>query len=125
MNRSSEDYIKTIYILKNRTGCVHSVDVAREMGFSRPSVSTAMANLRKKKIIEMKKDGEIVFTEEGIKAAKEIYEKHSILCEFLKTVADVDEKTAKEDACRIEHYLSDSTYDGIKGFVKDHIRQNR
>ncbi|MBO4560165.1 MAG: metal-dependent transcriptional regulator [Lachnospiraceae bacterium] len=118
MNESAEDYIKTIYMLQKKTGCVHSVDVAREMGFTKASVSAAMANLRKKDIIRMQPDGEIVFTTAGRKAAEQIYEKHTTLSEFLKDVAAVDDKTAKEDACRIEHYLSPSTFDGIKKFVE-------
>lgn len=117
MNRSEEDYIKTIYLLKERLGCVHSVDVAREMSFSKASVSAAMSNLRRKNIIRMKKNGEIELTPEGIKAATEICEKHSTLSVFLKTVAKVDEKTAKEDARWIGHYLSPSTYAGIKRYI--------
>lgn len=114
MNRSAEDYIKTVYILKIKNGCVHSVDIAHELGFSKASVSVAMSNLRDKNIIEMKKNGEIEFTEYGNKLAADIYERHSILSEFLQKFASVDEKTASEDACRIEHFLSDSTYSGIK-----------
>ena len=117
MNKSAEDYIKTIYILKEKLGCVHSVDVAREMSFSKASVSVAMSNLRKKNIIRMKKNGEIELTPEGIKAAREICEKHSMLSDFLRTVAKVDEKTAKEDARWVGHYLSPSTYAGIKRYI--------
>ena len=119
MNRSAEDYIKTIYTLKMKHGCVHSVDVAHELGFSKASVSVAMANLREKNIIEMKKNGEIEFTENGNKLAAVIYERHSILSGFLQKVAGVDEKTASADACRIEHFISDSTYSGIKKFVRN------
>ena len=117
MNKSAEDYIKTIYLLKERLGYVRSVDIAREMSFSKASVSVAMSNLRKKNIIRMKKNGEIELTREGIKAAVEICEKHSTLSDFLRTVAKVDEKTAKEDARWIGHYLSPSTYAGIKRFI--------
>ena len=118
MNKSAEDYIKTIYLLKERLGCVRSVDIAREMSFSKASVSVAMSNLRKKNIIRMKKNGEIELTPEGIKAAREICEKHSTLSDFLRTVAKVDEKTAKEDARRIGYYLSPSTYAGIKRYIQ-------
>jgi Mn-dependent DtxR family transcriptional regulator len=118
MNKSAEDYIKTIYLLKERLGCVHSVDVAREMSFSKASVSVAMSNLRKKNIIRMRKNGEIELTQEGIMAAREICEKHSTLSDFLRTVAKVDEKTAKEDARWIGHYLSPSTYAGIKKYIQ-------
>ncbi len=118
VNKSAEDYIKTIYLLKERLGCVRSVDVAREMSFSKASVSVAMSNLRKKKIIRMKKNGEIELTPEGIKAAREICDKHSTLSDFLRAVAKVDEKTAKEDARWIGHYLSPSTYAGIKRYIQ-------
>ncbi len=118
MNKSAEDYIKTIYLLKERQGCVRSVDIAREMSFSKASVSIAMSNLRKNNIIRMKENGEIELTPEGLKKAGEICEKHSTLSIFLKTVANVDEKTAKEDAHRIGYYLSPSTYAGIKKYIQ-------
>ncbi|MCR4657744.1 MAG: metal-dependent transcriptional regulator [Lachnospiraceae bacterium] len=118
MNKSAEDYIKTIYLLTERLGRVRSVDIAREMSFSKASVSVAMSNLRKENIIRMKKNGEIELTPEGIKEAREICEKHSTLSDFLKTVANVDEKTAKEDAHLIGHYLSPSTYAGIKRYIQ-------
>ncbi len=118
MNKSAEDYIKTIYLLKERLRCVRSIDVSREMSFSKASVSVAMSNLREKNIIRMKENGEIELTPEGIKAAREICEKHSTLSDFLRTVAKVDEKTAKEDARQIGHYLSPSTYAGIKSYTQ-------
>ncbi|MCR5831309.1 MAG: metal-dependent transcriptional regulator [Lachnospiraceae bacterium] len=118
INKSAEDYIKTIYLLEDRIGCVRSVDIAREMSYSKASVSVAMSNLRRNNIISMKKNGQIKLTREGIKAAREICEKHSTLSVFLKTVANVDEKTAKEDACWIGHYLSPSTYAGIKKYIQ-------
>jgi Mn-dependent DtxR family transcriptional regulator len=121
MNESAEDYIKTIYILKRKNGDVRSVDVARELGFSRASVSIAMSNLRNKDIIIMEKDGSIEFTENGKKIAEEIYEKYSMLISFLQNVAGVDEKTAMEDACKIEHCLSDPTYEGIRRYIRRKI----
>ncbi len=121
MNESAEDYIKTIYILKRKNGDVRSVDVARELGFSRASVSIAMSNLRNKDIIVMEKDGTIEFTENGKKIAEEIYEKYSRLISYLQNVAGVDEKTAMEDACKIEHCLSDPTYEGIRRYIRRKI----
>ena len=117
MNKSAEDYVKTIYLLEEKIGCVRSIDIAREMSFSKASVSVAMSNLRKKNIIRMVNNGEIELTPEGKEAAREICERHSTLSDFLRTVANVDEKTAKEDACRIGHYLSSSTYAGIKRYI--------
>ena len=118
MNESSEDYIKTIYNLKNKKDTVRSVDVAKELGYSRASVSVAMANLRKKNIIVVDENGVIDFTEPGKKIAEDIYERHATLSEFLSAVAKVDKKTANEDACRMEHCISRSTLDGIKKYIK-------
>lgn len=120
LSASMEDYVKILYILKRRYGHVYSIDVACETGYSKASVSQAMMNLRKKKIVVMKEDGEIVFTKKGSRIAGELYEKYTILCSFLQSVAGVDEKTARKDACRMEHCLSDSTYSGIKTYV-DHV----
>ncbi len=117
MNESAEDYIKTIYILKDRLECVRSIDVANELGFSRASVSAAMSNLKKKGIIIMQRNGEIEFTESGKTIAQEIYERHATLSELLQAVAGVDERTAREDACKIEHFLSKSTLDGIRQYI--------
>ncbi len=122
MNESAEDYIKTIYILKDRIGRVRSIDVAKELGFSRASVSTAMSNLKKNGIVIMQRNGEIDFTEGGEAIAREIYERHATLSDLLQAVAGVDERTAKEDACRIEHFLSKSTLEGIRRFVYDNGR---
>ena len=120
MNKASEDYIKNIYILKQEKSRLHSIDLAKELGLSRASVSRAMSNLRKDNIIIMKEDGEIEFTIKGLKIAEVIMDKYVTLTGFLQDVAGVDEKTAKEDACRIEHYISDVTFAGIKQFIVAH-----
>lgn len=120
MNKASEDYIKNIYILKQEKSRLHSIDLAKELGLSRASVSRAMSNLRKDNIIIMKEDGEIEFTIKGLKIAEVIMDKYVTLTGFLQDVAGVDEKTAKEDACRIEHYISDDTFAGIKQFIVAH-----
>ena len=120
MNESAKNYIRTIYILKHRLSRVHSVDVAREMGFSKASVSIAMANLREQNIIEMKKGGEIEFTSNGENIAADLYERQRVLCGFLQHVAGVDEKTAEGDAGRMEHYISDSTFAGIRRYISMH-----
>ena len=117
MNKSAENYIKTIYLLKRENDSLRSVDIARELGFSRASVSLAMTNLRKKNIIVMKEDGEIEFTEKGREIAENIYDRYTMLCGFLHDVVGVDENTAKEDASSIGYYISDPTYEGIKRFV--------
>jgi Mn-dependent DtxR family transcriptional regulator len=119
MNKSAEDYLKTIYILKGKVKCLHAVDIARELGFSKPSVSSAMANLKKDGLIAIKDDGEIEFTKKGLKVAKDIYDRYVMLCGFLQNVAGVDETIAKEDACRMEHCISKQTREGIQRFVEE------
>ena len=122
MNESAENYIKTIYVLKKKLKSVRSIDIAKAMGFSRASVSAAMANLKRKELITIKNNGAIEFTGQGERIAGDIYERHATLSGFLMYVAGVDEKTAKEDACRIEHFISPSTLEGIKKFVKGHLK---
>ena len=120
MFESGEDYIETIYRLKKKNGNVFSVDVAREMGFSRPSVSRAMSILRQEDYIVMDElSKEINLTEKGHKKAVEIYDKHKTLTSFLQKVAGVSAKVAETDACRIEHIISASTFKGIKTYMKN------
>ena len=115
---SGEDYLETILIIKKRKGSVHSVDIAREMNLSKPSVSRAMGILKNKKLIVFADDSEILLTEEGAKTAKRIYERHRVLTEALVKLG-VDEKTAAEDACRIEHDISETSFRRIKKHLKD------
>ena len=120
MLESGEDYIETIYRLKKKNGVVYSIDVAREMGFSRPSVSRAMSILREEEYIVMDElTKEISLTEKGRKKAVEIYDKHKTLTQFLQKVANVSAKIAETDACRIEHIISASTFKGIKNYMKN------
>ncbi|MCR5094605.1 MAG: metal-dependent transcriptional regulator [Lachnospiraceae bacterium] len=120
MNRSAEDYVRTIYMLKQKLPCIRSIDVAHELGFSKASVSLAMSNLKKKDIIVMNDDGGIEFTGKGQMIAEKLYDRYIILCGFLQDVAGVDEATARSDAWRIGYYISDSTFDGIRRFVGAH-----
>ena len=120
MHESGEDYIETIYLLKKKRGTVRSIDVANELGFSRPSVSRAVGILKDNGLITMEDDGELQLTEEGLKTAKKVYEKHTNLTKFLMMTAGVDEKTAETDACRIEHIISPATFKGIKRYIKEH-----
>lgn len=115
---SGEDYLETILILKKRNGNVRSIDIAREMDLSKPSVSRAMGILKNKDFITVDEDGAIHLTEEGSKLAKKIYERHRILTEALMSLG-VDEKTASEDACRIEHDISEKSFNKIKKHIKD------
>jgi len=115
---SGEDYLETILILKKRNGNVRSIDIAREMDLSKPSVSRAMGILKNKEFITVDEDGAIHLTGEGSKLAKKIYERHRVLTEALIYLG-VDEKTAAEDACRIEHDISEKTFTKIKKHLRD------
>ncbi len=120
MLESGEDYIETIYKLKKVNGVVYSIDVARALGFSRPSVSRAMSILKEDGYILMdEKSKEINLTDKGKKKAADVYDRHQTLTAFLQKTAGVSPKVAETDACRIEHIISPSTFKGIKKFMKE------
>ena len=110
---SAENYLETIYILNKRKGSVRSVDIASELGYSKPSVSVAMKNLRENGFIEVNADGNIVLLSKGLEVAEKMYERHTILCDFLVSLG-VDEEIATEDACKMEHVLSHDSFCAIK-----------
>jgi Mn-dependent DtxR family transcriptional regulator len=120
MHESGEDYLETILMIKNRKGSVRSIDVARELGFSRPSVSRAISILQKDGFVIKKEDGELVLTEIGIEKATAVYDRHTTLTKFIQMVCGVDETIAEEDACRIEHVIHEETFAGIKKFIIKH-----
>ena len=113
IQESGENYLETILMLTQQKGYVRSIDIANEMGFSRPSVSNAMKLFRKNGYIEMDKHGHITLTEKGLKIAKQIYNRHLVLTGDLKSLG-VSEEAAKEDACRIEHVISEETFNRIQ-----------
>lgn len=118
MYESGEDYIETIYRLKRKNGFVRSVDVARELGYSRPSVSRAVSILKKDGYLVMDTDGELELTVKGKRKAAKVYDRHKTLTKFLMKTAGVSAKTAENDACRIEHIISETTFNGIKKYMK-------
>lgn len=118
MYESGEMYLKTILILKERNGQVRSIDIARELDFSKPSVSRAVGILKEDGYISIDSSGFIELTDKGNKVAKDIYEKHIILTEFFTTVIKVSPEIAEEDACKIEHVISDETFQGIKEILE-------
>lgn len=120
--KSSEDYLEAILILQKQKGSVRSIDVAHHMDFSKPSVSRAVSNLRRDGYIEMKEDGELVFTSKGRAVAENIYERHTVLTGILIHLG-VDPKTAAEDACRIEHAISQQSFDRIREHYYSNINQ--
>ena len=117
VRESGEMYLETIYILSKKLSNVRSIDVGVYMGFSKPSVSRAIGLLKKENLVLSDKQGFLTLTEAGEKKAAVIYERHLLLTQLLKNIG-VDEKTAEEDACRIEHYISEKTFDAIKNHVK-------
>lgn len=112
-DESLEDYLETILMLQKSRGQVRSIDIANEMNFTKPSVSVAMKNLREKGYITMASDGYITLTESGKMRAESVLEKHTILADLLIRIG-VSEETAKEDACKVEHDLSEESFEAIK-----------
>ena len=117
-NESSEDYLETILILGNKSSLVRAVDIASEMGFKKPSVSVAMKNLRQKNLITVADNGDIRLTEEGHKIADKVYERHQLISSWLMMLG-VHEKTALHDACRIEHIISEESFQALKRAVHE------
>ncbi|MGI6254675.1 MAG: metal-dependent transcriptional regulator [Acutalibacter sp.] len=123
IQESAENYLETILVLKERNGSVRSVDIAAEMGFSKPSVSVAMKNLREQDCIAMGDDGMITLTDKGQKIAESVYERHMLFTKWLVSLG-VDSATAAQDACRIEHVLSKESFDAIKQHVENGLLAN-
>ena len=113
IHESAEDYLETILILKERSGQVRSIDIATEMNYTKPSISVAMKKLRDNGYIEVDKDGFITLTASGYEIASNIYNRHKVLTDFFISLG-VDQKVAAEDACKIEHDLSDETFEKIR-----------
>lgn len=115
-NESIEDYLETILSLQKKLGQVRSIDIANEMNFSKPSVSVAMKNLREKGFITIDEAGHILLTESGKKQATDVLEKHTILTDWLISLG-VDKEIAGEDACRMEHDMSEETFAALKAHI--------
>ena len=110
---SGEMYLETILILSGKKSCVRSLDVAEAMGFSKPSVSRAVALLKNGGYLTVREDGHLALTEAGYEVAEKIYERHTVLTDFLCSLG-VSRETAAEDACKIEHDISDESFEAIK-----------
>lgn len=119
LHESAEMYLETIYELSQKQSAVRSIDVAESMGYSKPSVSRAVGLLKQGGYLLMDKDGFLTLTDEGIAVAKKIFERHTVLSRML-TMLGVSEAVAAEDACKIEHVISDETFEAIK----NHLSQN-
>lgn len=114
---SSEDYLESILILQKRNGSVRSIDIVDDLEFSKPSVSVAMKKLRENGYIEVDKKGYITLTEKGLKVAEKTYERHVLLTDLFVSLG-VDKDVAENDACHVEHNLSDETFEAIKKAYK-------
>ena len=114
---SGQMYLETIYVLSKEKSRVHSIDVSEHMGYSKPSVSRAIGILKSGGYVEMAEDGSLTLTETGRTLAEQIYERHTILTEFLVRLG-VDRATAAEDACKMEHVVSDASLAALKEVVE-------
>ncbi|MDR2486843.1 MAG: metal-dependent transcriptional regulator [Clostridiales Family XIII bacterium] len=119
IHESGENYLETILVLKQRNGSVRSIDIAAEMGFSKPSISRAVGKLRDEGYLTVEAGGFIELTEMGRGAAEQIYERHNVIADFLERELGVCRETALLDACRIEHILSEESFARMKGRVAD------
>ena len=115
LHESAEMYLETIYVLSQQKNAVRSIDVAEYMGYSKPSISRAMGLLKNGGYISVSAEGFLNLTEKGETVAKKIFERHTVLTKVL-TAMGVDEETASDDACKIEHVISDATFDAIKKY---------
>ena len=123
-NESAENYLETIYILSKKLPVVRSVDIATELNFKKPSVSVAMKHLREKALIVVSDAGFISLTEEGLAQAEAIYERHTVLTKMFIALG-VPAEIAAEDACQIEHILSNESFDAIKKHLKEKTLHER
>ena len=117
LHESAEMYLETIYQLSQQSASVRSVDVAEHMGYSKPSVSRAVGLLKRDGYLAVDPDGSLVLTEAGLSVAKNIYERHTVLTRLLVGLG-VEEKIASEDACKVEHVISHTTFDAIKKYLE-------
>ena len=118
MKESAQNYLETILLLQKSNGVVRSIDVAKTLGVTKPSVSRAMGKLKDAGLIEMDENNKIVFTEKGKKEAEYILEKHETVMQFLMMTTDVSEEVAREDAAKISYAMGDEVYAGVLGFIK-------
>lgn len=117
IKESAENYLEAILMIQNRKGHVRSIDIATELNFTKPSVSIAMKHFREEGYITVDDSGGLHLTDKGLAIAERIYERHQILAQALMTLG-VDEKTAYEDSCKIEHDISETSFQLIKSYLK-------
>ena len=122
LKESGEMYLETIYILSQRKGFVRSIDVGEEMGYSKPSVSRAVGILRDGGYLTVGHDGGLQLTEAGLEVAQRTYERHTVLSAFFMRLG-VDEETATNDACKIEHVISSKTFAAVKQYFNEEMQK--
>ena len=120
IHESAENYLEAILMLQKKHGYVRSIDVANHLGFSKPSVSVAMKSFRTEGYVEVSEDGSITLTQKGLEIAEKIYERHQIIAKVLIALG-VDEETAYADSCKIEHDISNQSFEKIK----EHLNKNK
>ncbi len=119
IKESAENYLEAILMLKSKNGYVRSIDIANYLNFTKPSISVAMKSFREEGYILMDSDGSIALTEKGLAIAERVYERHQVIAKALITLG-VSETTAYEDSCKIEHDISNETFEKIKEHLKRH-----
>ena len=117
IHESGEMYLEAIYVLHEKTGFVRSVDVSEYLGYSKPSVSRAMGILREGDFIRVDHDGSIILTPAGLEVARKIYERHTLLTRLLMHIG-VSEEIAVADACKLEHAISDESFEALKKYAE-------
>lgn len=120
IQESAENYLETILMLKNKQGYVRSIDIANHLNFTKASVSVAMKSFREEGYITVGNDGNISLTEKGRVIAEKVYEKHQVIAKALMALG-VDETTAYEDSCKIEHDISDESFEKLKEHLNKHM----
>ncbi len=118
LQESGEMYLETILVLSKKNPAVRAIDISEYMGYSKPSVSRAVGLLRSGGFITVDKDGFIALTKDGLAVASKIYERHTLLTQFLIRLG-VDPDTASEDACKLEHAISDTSFEAIKRYANE------
>ena len=120
VHESGEMYLEAILVLSQKNGFVRSIDVSEYLGYSKPSVSRAVGILKKGDYIRMEKDGSLTLTESGKAIAEKIFERHTVLSQLLIRLG-ISEETATADACKLEHAISDESFEAIKRHMADHL----
>lgn len=118
LQESGEMYLETIYVLSKKMNAVRSIDVGEHMGYSKPSVSRAIGLLKNGGYVSVDPDGHLHLTELGLEIASKIHERHRVLTDLLIHVG-VDRETAEEDACKMEHAISDTSFEALKDFIEN------